>query len=69
MTDIQTRQLLHDIAKSQNRLAQAIEAQAKAISSLANSVALLVEDGLDKDDEPDTDSQPAGYPLLSGKGN
>jgi len=65
MTDIQTRQLLNDLAKSQNRLAKAIEDQAKAISSLANSVALLVEDGLEQD-EP---AQSQGISLMSGKGN
>lgn len=64
--DEPTRRLIQAHTDAMRELTIAIARQTHSIGELCNTVALLVEQGMGPDDQPDTAQ---GVVLMSGKGN
>lgn len=66
MIDVQTRHIIQAHTEAMRQLTDAIARQTQSIGELANAVAMLVEQGMEPDDQAEAGQGPT---LMSGKRN
>lgn len=66
MIDVQTRYIIQAHTEAMRQLTDAIARQTQSIGELANAVAMLVEQGMEPDDQAEADQGPT---LMNGKRN
>lgn len=66
MIDVQTRYIIQAHTEAMRQLTDAIARQTQSIGELANAVGMLVEQGMEPDDQAEASQGPV---LMSGKRN